>query len=91
MIDYFCDRDSAALDPIVARRYLYLVFENMDTTLWREFQNRKGLFDSQMIIRIFGDVCLGVKHLHEVGIVHTDLSVNNLLYSQGQLKVADLG
>jgi serine/threonine protein kinase len=63
----------------------------MDTTLWREFQKRKGLFDRQMIIRIFGDVCRGVKHVHDLGIVHTDLSVNNLLYSQGQLKVADLG
>jgi serine/threonine protein kinase len=91
MIDYFCDRDYAALDPIVARRLLYLVFEYMDTTLWREFQKRKGLFDRQMIIRIFGDVCRGVKHVHDLGIVHTDLSANNLLYSQGRLKVADLG
>ena len=91
MIDYFCDRDATALDPIIAKRYLYLVFEYMDTTLWREFQRRKGLFDRQMIIRMFRDICLGVKHLHEVGIVHSDLSVNNFLYSQGNLKVADLG
>jgi len=91
MIDYFCVRDYAAVDPIVARRFLYLVFDYMDTTLWREFQTRKGLFDRQMIIRIFGDVCRGVKHVHDLGIVHTDLSANNLLYSQGRLKVADLG
>ena len=91
MLDYFCDRDATALDPIIAKRYLYLVFEYMDTTLWREFQRRKGLLDRQMIIRMFRDICLGVKHLHEVGIVHSDLSVNNFLYSQGNLKVADLG
>ena len=50
-----------------------LVFEYMDT-LWRELSKKRGLFDNQMAIRLFGDVCLGVTHLHDVGIAHTDLS-----------------
>ena len=72
MIDYFCDKDATASGQGSERRFLYLVFEYMDTTLWREFSRRKGLFDRQMTIRIFRDVCLGVKHLHDVGIVHGD-------------------
>ena len=91
MIDYFCDRDAAASGQGAERRCLYLVFEYMDTTLWREFSRSRGLFDRQMVVRIFRDVCLGMKHLHDVGIVHTDLSLTNMLYSRGQLKVADLG
>ena len=91
MIDYFCDKDATASGQGSERRFLYLVFEYMDTTLWREFSRRKGLFDRQMTIRIFRDVCLGVKHLHDVGIVHGDLSLTNMLYSHGTLKVADLG
>ena len=70
MIDYFCDGDAPALDQLLERRYLYLVFEYMDTTLWREFTRRRGLFDRQIVVRMFRDVCLGVKHLHDVGIVH---------------------
>ena len=91
MIDCFCDRDVGASDQGAESRNLYLVFEYMDTTLWREFSRRRGLSDRQIAVRMFRDVCLGVKHLHDVGIVHTDLSLTNMLYSHGQLNVADLG
>ena len=45
-----------------------MVFVYVDT-LWRELSKKRGLFDKQMAIRLFGDVCLGVTHLHDVGIV----------------------
>ena len=61
----------------------------MDTTLWHDFSRRGGRFDRQTVARMFRDVCLGVKHLHDLGIVHTDLSLTNILCSRGQVKVAD--
>ena len=89
MIDYFCD--SLGVDAACSQRCLYLVFEYMDTTVWHEFTRRKGLFDRQLSVSIFTDICRGIKHLHDLGIAHTDLSLTNLLYSQGQTKVGDLG
>ena len=88
MIDYFCD---AGVGTASSQRCLYLVFEYMDTSLWHEFVRRKGLFDRQLCVRIFTDICRGVQHLHDLCIVHTDLSSTNILYSQGTAKVADLG
>ena len=89
MTDYFCD--SFGVDSACSQRCLYLVFEYMDTTVWHEVARRKGLFDRQLCVSIFADICRGVKHLHDLGIAHTDLSLTNVLYSQGRAKVADLG
>jgi serine/threonine protein kinase len=88
MIDYFCD---VGVGSASSQRCLYLVFEYMDTTVWQEFVRRKGLFDRQLCVRIFTDICRGTQHMHDLGIVHTDLSLPNLLYSHGRAKVADLG
>ena len=49
------------------------------------------MFDRYSAIRIITDICLGMEHLHALGIAHTDLSLTNLLYAQGRAKVADLG
>jgi hypothetical protein len=70
MVDYFCDRDAVAPGQGSERRCLYLVFEHMDTTLRRELSRRRGLFVRRMAIRVFRDIRLGVKRLHDVGIVH---------------------
>ena len=89
MTDYFCD--TFGMGSACSQRCLYLVFEYMDTTVWHEFVRRKGLFDRQLCVCMFMDICRGVKHLHDLGIAHTDLSLTNLLYSRGRTKVADLG
>jgi serine/threonine protein kinase len=50
-------------------------------------------FEESEIWNYFLQICLGVQHLHQMGIVHRDLKTLNLLLSQDRtvVKVADLG
>ena len=44
------------------------------------------------IIRILKDVALGLKEMHETGIVHRDVKVENILLSrEGVAKLCDFG
>ena len=89
MTDYFCD--AFGMGSACSQRCLYLVFEYMDTIVWHESVRRKGLFDTQLSVCMFTDICRGVKRLRDLDIAHTDLTLTNLLYSRGSSKVADLG
>ena len=73
-------------------RYLYMVFDFMDTTLWRRWTMRRRMLPSAMAIRFVTHAVSGVAHLHELGIVHTDLSMANMLVGSGDiLRICDLG
>ena len=78
-----------------SRGYLYLVFEFMENNLWdllKTPRGRRGLLDRSLAARYILHTCLGVNHLHELGIVHKDLSLSNLLLSSSHVvKVADMG
>lgn len=44
------------------------------------------------IIKIFKETVLGVKEMHDLGIIHQDLKVENILISSnGTAKLCDLG
>lgn len=71
---------------------LYLVFEFMDSTLWTLWVRRRRLFPMDVSVELIRQMVAGVAHLHSAGVVHTDISMGNLLVNQGtRLKVADLG
>ena len=71
---------------------LYLVFELMDSTLWRLWVRRRRLFPINDSVELVRQMLAGVAHLHAAGVVHTDISMGNLLVDPGnRLKVADLG
>jgi protein-serine/threonine kinase len=37
------------------------------------------------------DICTGVKHIHDMGIAHRDLKLENILLSDNKFKVTDFG
>ena len=37
------------------------------------------------------DICKGVKHMHDLGIAHRDLKVENILLSGDHFKLCDFG
>ena len=54
-----------------------------------------GHYDERMAKRIFRRILLGVRYLHEVGVTHCDLKLENLLLESetdlDSVKICDLG
>ena len=73
--------------------FLYMVFQFMDTTLWRFWQHRRGLLAPVQAHAFVLQVVSGVAHLHSLDIVHSDLSMANVLVGgcEPSLRIADLG
>jgi serine/threonine protein kinase len=44
-----------------------------------------------VVLAIFKDICKGVEHLHNQGICHRDLKVENILLKDQKFKIADFG
>ena len=73
--------------------FLYMVFEFMDTTLWRFWQHRRRLVSPVQTHGFIAQVVSGVAHLHSLDIVHSDLSMANILVGgcEPSLRIADFG
>ena len=71
-----------------------LVMERMHTTLRRRSQTEPYLKD-QAVVRVCGEVLCGLAYLHAKGVLHRDLTTNNVLLTRGQdeptAKISDLG
>ena len=76
------------LDHFVAKGMagtcLYMVFDFMDTTLWHMWTHRRQLLPPPVCIAALRQVAAAVGHVHDVGLVHTDLSMANMLVSSGK-------
>lgn len=44
-----------------------------------------------MIIQAMKDIVNGIKHMHNLGIAHRDLKIENILVSDAKFKLADFG
>ena len=83
----------------VAVPCLYMVFEFMDTTLWSMWKQRRRILPLEMVQSCLRQTAAGLGHLHSCGIVHTDLSMANVLVASGGfeprrgdvVRIADLG
>ena len=91
-------------DPNVARALdrgddngvLYLVMEWIDgdslSTLLKSLARRGAPFPLAIGMRIVADVCSGLHAIHELGLVHRDVSPQNILIaSNGVAKIIDFG
>jgi NIMA (never in mitosis gene a)-related kinase len=58
-----------------------------------KFTRGSGFFEEKEIWFIFHQICLGLKHLHENGIIHRDIKTLNILISSNYTtyKISDLG
>lgn len=75
----------------IEKSILYLVMELCDCSL-PEYLDRTGQINEANLIKIFRDVCKGLKKLHSHKIVHLDIKPENILFSFGhRFKIADLG
>ncbi|XP_049859446.1 MAP kinase-activated protein kinase 2-like [Schistocerca gregaria] len=76
---------------------LLVVMECMEGgELFQRIQDRQdGAFTEREAAEIMREICLAVKHLHDMNIAHRDLKPENLLYTKpdhtGILKLTDFG
>ncbi|XP_076641148.1 MAP kinase-activated protein kinase 2-like isoform X2 [Halictus rubicundus] len=76
---------------------LLVVMECMEGgELFERIQDRQdGAFTEREAAQIMYEICVAVKHLHDMNIAHRDLKPENLLYSRpdntGTLKLTDFG
>jgi serine/threonine protein kinase len=54
-------------------------------------RNQSKYLDEGYIWSVFHQICLGVQHLHQMGIVHRDLKTSNIFLADNTPKVGDLG
>jgi dual-specificity kinase len=64
----------------------WLVLEH-GTSFREHIQNKDIPFD----IQLFYDISNGLKYLHELGFIHTDLKIDNIVLVNGHAKIIDLG
>lgn len=70
----------------------YLVLEYLEGGDLAKF-SRQGTVDLKTALRFIEQVCAGLRHAHENGIIHRDIKPQNLLLTKGRdvVKIADFG
>jgi len=76
---------------------LYMVMEYLEGRSLREVLNEQGALPVGRVIDLIGQICDGVQHAHEAGLIHRDLKPDNVFVVPGAgargefVKVLDFG
>lgn len=77
-------------DVIKTESHYVLVLELCRDDLKRHLNSTK--WNENDARRWFREICIGVSHMHEVGVCHRDLKLENLLINdKGKIKISDFG
>jgi len=70
----------------------YIVMEYIDGMSMKEIMGEHGALDQELALFVAREVCLGLDHAHQHGIVHRDVKPANIMVtSDGQVKITDFG
>lgn len=75
--------------------YYYLVMEYIEGYTLSQYiylcQKKNIKISVECIIKIIYHILKGLVYLHENGISHSDISINNIIFNKSQLKIIDMG
>lgn len=70
----------------------YIVMECIEGLSLREIAERGGPLDPELAMLLAREICLGLDHAHQRGIVHRDVKPANIMVSRdGVVKITDFG
>ena len=70
----------------------YIVMEYIEGKSLKEIISEQGTLDQDLALFIAREVCLGLDHAHQRGIVHRDVKPANIMVTNdGQVKITDFG
>ena len=70
----------------------FIVMEYIDGFSLSEILEKHGLIDDELTLLIAREICIGLDHAHQHGIIHRDIKPANIMItSTGQVKITDFG
>jgi serine/threonine-protein kinase len=92
MIDFRHENIVPVYDHFKSGSSYFIVMEFVDGTSLDRLIAEKGQLSSEAALLVFSEVCKGLKHAHDKGVIHRDIKPANILLSkQGEVKIVDFG
>ncbi len=80
-----------ALEIIEVEEFAFVVMEFAEFGDVFEYVMSNGLMSLEATLSVFSQVAKAVKYCHEKGLAHCDIKMENVLLSNGSVKLADFG
>jgi len=70
----------------------YIVMEYIDGPSLKDVLSSRRLLDEELALLIAHEICMGLDHAHQHGIIHRDIKPANVMITgEGQVKITDFG
>ncbi|KAK1319028.1 putative serine/threonine-protein kinase GCN2 [Acorus calamus] len=84
--------NSVGLENKQESTFLYIQMEYCPRTLRQVFESFYGPFDKEVTWHLFRQIIEGLAHIHSQGIIHRDLTPNNIFFdARNDIKIGDFG
>ncbi|KAF5176666.1 eIF-2-alpha kinase GCN2, partial [Thalictrum thalictroides] len=79
-------------ENVLESTYLYIQMEYCPRTLRQVFESYGSLFVKELAWHLFRQIIEGLAHIHAQGIIHRDLTPNNIFFdARNDIKIGDFG
>ena len=70
----------------------YIVMEYIDGPSFKDVLSSRRSLDEELALLIAHEICMGLDHAHQHGIIHRDIKPGNIMITnEGQVKITDFG